>query len=51
MRFVIERNGGPMNLMNADPVPFVHNEFNFQLTYDKRLAAEEIVVGCLVHFV
>jgi len=49
MKFVIERNGEPLNLFDDIPLPFAHNEFNFQLTYEKRLTSEEINSGYLVY--
>lgn len=50
MQFAVERNDNQMHLFNPFPVPFVHNEFNFQLTYEKKLDFVEIDSGFLVCF-
>jgi len=48
MKFVIEKNVAPINHMNVVSLPFVHDEYNFVNSYEKRLTSEEIVSGYLV---
>lgn len=48
VNFTVEKNAIPVNMPNIVPRPFVHDEMNFQLTYEKKLEADEINAGFLV---
>jgi len=45
MRFKVHRDAIPVTLDQVVPKPFVHNEMNFQVTYEKRLCAGELDTG------
>lgn len=46
MKFSIDKS----NLSTFAPRPFTHNEFNFQVTYEKTLTSAEIESGILVYY-
>lgn len=48
MKFRLDKSVVPVHLFNDVPRPFTHNEFNFQVTYEKTLTAAEIETGYLV---
>lgn len=48
MKFRLDKNVVPVHLFNDVPRPFTHNEFNFQVTYEKTLSAAELETGYLV---
>lgn len=47
MEFRVEHNPAPVVVDWFVPRPFMHDEFNFQLTYEKKLGYEDIAFGCL----
>jgi len=51
MQFFVDRNVIPITLFNFVPAPFVHDEVNFQHTYEKSLDSDEMNAGVLVSFV
>jgi hypothetical protein len=50
MKFSLDKNGVHFHLGNVFPVPFMHDEFNFQFIYEKRIYADELHSGFLVDF-
>jgi hypothetical protein len=48
MKFCVDRNAIPITLFNVVPAPFVHDELNFQHTYEKILDSFESNAGVLV---
>lgn len=51
MEFYVYRNVVPITLFNVVPAPFVHDELNFQHTYEKMLDADEMNAGILVIYI
>jgi hypothetical protein len=50
VKFKIERNYNPGNLIHVVPLPLVPDLMNFQFTYEKKLSADETKDGCMVGF-
>jgi len=48
MEFRVEHNVVPVTPDWVVPRPFIHDEFNFQLTYEKRLHVDDVTSGFLV---
>jgi len=50
MRFQLEKIVTPFHNFDVLPSPFVHDEFNFEFSYEKRLTGDEHAGGFLVSF-
>ena len=51
MDFRVEHNAVPINVDWFVPRPFMHDQLNFQLTYEKRLCLEDVTAGYLVFLI
>jgi hypothetical protein len=48
MKFQVEKHVLPFHLLDYVPAPYVHDEMNFEFSYEKRLTSYEIESRCLV---
>jgi hypothetical protein len=50
MKFQIEKLATPFHNFDVLPSPFVHDELNFEFSYEKRLSGDEHAGGIVVSF-